>query len=297
MSSNEIRRVAIVGGTHGNERIGVYLVNKFKQSPHLVNRQHLSTICVNANPQACQSNQRYVDTDLNRCFLAADLENKQLTQYEALQAKALDQLLGPKVNTEDFLLDLHSTTAHMGLTLILVNDHPFNLHLAAYLAHRNPRVRVYRWTQAGKENAFISSICELGFAIEVGPIPQGILLASLFEQTETLIHEILDYLEQVNQGHPPPLPNHLILFQHLEVIDYPKTPAGELAGMVHPQRQGMDYQPLAPGEPLFMTFQGETLCYQGKTTVWPIFINEAAYYEKGVAMCLTQKQELSLPFL
>ncbi|WP_445249168.1 succinylglutamate desuccinylase/aspartoacylase domain-containing protein, partial [Microcoleus sp. OTE_8_concoct_300] len=24
--------------------------------------------------------------------------------------------------------------------------------------------------------------------------------------------------------------------------------------------------------------------------VYPIFINEAAYYEKGIAMCFTQKQ-------
>lgn len=294
MNNNEIRRVAIVGGTHGNERIGVHLVKKFKQDPDLVSRKHLSTICTIANPQACLVSRRYVETDLNRCFLKADLENKQLVKYEETQAKALYQLLGPKGNTEDFLLDLHSTTANMGLTLILVNEHPFNLQLAAYLTHHNPLVRVYRWTQVGKENAFVSSICQLGFAIEAGPIPQGILLASLFEQTETLIHQILDYLDQVNQGCPPPSPKYLTLFQHLEAIDYPKTPAGELAAMIHPQRQGMDYQPLNPGEPLFITFQGQTLCYQGDTMVWPIFINEAAYYEKGIAMCLTQKQDISL---
>lgn len=294
MSNNDICNVAIIGGTHGNERIGLYLVQKFQQNPTLLLRPSFSTTCLIGNPQACIENQRYIDTDLNRCFLKASLDNNLLVKYEEKQAKALHQQLGPKGNSDTFLLDLHSTTANMGLTLILVNDHSFNLHLAAYLTYRNPLVRVYRWTQADQENAFVSSICQLGFAIEVGPIPQGILLASLFQQTEALIYQILDYLEQVNQGSDLSFPRHLTLFQHLEVIDFPKTPEGELAGMIHPERQGMDYQPLNPGEPLFLTFEGQTLCYDGSATVWPIFINEAAYYEKGIAMCITQKQDISL---
>ncbi|MDP8932677.1 MAG: succinylglutamate desuccinylase/aspartoacylase family protein, partial [Cyanobacteriota bacterium] len=45
-----------------------------------------------------------------------------------------------------------------------------------------------------------------------------------------------------------------------------------------------------PGDPMFLTFDGESVLYEGKSTVYPIFINEAAYYEKGIAMCFTQKQ-------
>jgi succinylglutamate desuccinylase len=33
---------------------------------------------------------------------------------------------------------------------------------------------------------------------------------------------------------------------------------------------------------------------EGSSTVWPIFINEAAYYEKGIAMCLTQRQQINI---
>lgn len=294
MSNNHIRQVVIVGGTHGNERIGLYLVKKFNQDPSLLVRPNLSTTCLIGNPQACNENRRYIETDLNRCFIKADLENNLLGRHEEKQAKVLHQQLGPKGNSENFLLDLHSTTANMGMTLILVNSHPFNLHLAAYLTHHNPHVRIYRWTQGDQENAFVSSLCQLGFAIEVGPIPQGILLASLFKETETLIHQTLDYLEQINRDSSPLLPKTLTLFQHLEVVDFPKTPGGELAAMVHPQLQGRDYQPLNPGDPMFLTFEDQTLVYQGCSTVWPIFINEAAYYEKGIAMCLTQKQDIPL---
>ena len=62
--------------------------------------------------------------------------------------------------------------------------------------------------------------------------------------------------------------------------------------MIHPQRQGKDYEPIEAGDPLFLTFSGETIVYEGRSIVFPIFINEAAYYEKGIAMTLTEKQQL-----
>ncbi|MHC5826422.1 MAG: succinylglutamate desuccinylase/aspartoacylase domain-containing protein, partial [Nostoc sp.] len=65
-------------------------------------------------------------------------------------------------------------------------------------------------------------------------------------------------------------------------------------GMIHPQLQDKDYQALNPGDPIFLTFDDQTIVYQGTSTVWPIFINEAAYYEKGIAMCLTQRQQINI---
>lgn len=64
--------------------------------------------------------------------------------------------------------------------------------------------------------------------------------------------------------------------------------------MIHPHLQGRDYQELKKGDPLFVTFQGETIFYEDEETVWPVFINEAAYYEKGIAMCLTKKEIVSV---
>jgi aspartoacylase len=62
--------------------------------------------------------------------------------------------------------------------------------------------------------------------------------------------------------------------------------------MIHPQLQCQDYQPLKPGDPIFLTFDGKAIAYEGNSTVYPVFINEAAYYEKGIAMSFTQKQEV-----
>jgi aspartoacylase len=43
---------------------------------------------------------------------------------------------------------------------------------------------------------------------------------------------------------------------------------------------------------MFLTFDGHEIAYEGESTVYPVFINEAAYYEKGVAMCLTNKEQV-----
>ena len=77
-------------------------------------------------------------------------------------------------------------------------------------------------------------------------------------------------------------------------MDYPKQQDGTIFGMIHPELQDKDYQALNPGEPIFLTFDGKTIYYEGASAVWPIFINEAAYYEKGIAMCFTQKQQINI---
>ncbi len=61
--------------------------------------------------------------------------------------------------------------------------------------------------------------------------------------------------------------------------------------MIHPQLQFKDYKPLHPGNPMFITFDGKDIFYEGDSTTYPVFINEVAYYEKGIAMYLTRKEK------
>jgi aspartoacylase len=292
MTLHPIKKVAIVGGTHGNEFTGVYLVKKFNRLPHLIQRSSLEVSTLLANPKAFEANRRYIDRDLNRCFLKSDLENPNLSSYEDRQAKIINQKLGKKSDAKvDFIIDLHTTTANMGLTIILTSNQPFNLSLAAYLSTINPLVKICLFDSV-TESSFLRSICELGCVIEVGAIAQGVLNATLFQQTETLIQSILDYLEAYNQGSSLSVPSELICYRYVEAIDYPRNQQGELQGMIHPHRQFKDYEPLNPGDPMFLTFDGEAIAYKGKSTVYPIFVSEAAYYEKGIALCLTERVTL-----
>jgi aspartoacylase len=293
--SDLIRRVVIVGGTHGNELTGIYLVKKFQQFPHLLHRPSLECTTLLANPEAIAANRRYIDRDLNRCFANEDLANPALTSYEDKRAKQIAAQLGPKSQPKaDVIIDLHSTTANMGLTILPSSRHPFNLRLAAYLSTLDPLVRVCCGLQCNQDAPMLRSLSPLGCTIEVGAIAQGVLNADYLQQTERLVHHVLDYLDAVNQGKNLPIPPSLEVYQVIASVDYPRNASGDLQAMIHPHLQFKDYEPLCDGDPMFLTFTGESILYQGENTVYPIFINEAAYYEKKIAMTLTHKQQISL---
>ncbi|WP_353932246.1 aspartoacylase [Okeanomitos corallinicola TIOX110] len=291
---NQINQVAIVGGSHGNELIGVYLVKKFQKYPDLIKRTGYKTVSLLGNPQAINAGRRYIDRDLNRCFTGTNLPDGETSIYEEIRAREIQTILQPQGQASvDVIIDLHTTTANMGLCIILGNMHPILLNLAAHLSTINPLVKVYIHEQP-RNSGFLRSLSELGFAIEVGAVAQGILDAELFQHTEQIIYAALDYLEQFNQGKINENINTLTLYKSISTVDYPRDENGEIQAMIHPQLQFRDYQPLHPGNPLFLTFDDQEILYEGESTVYPIFINEAAYYEKGIAMYFSQKQVIDI---
>lgn len=294
---DQIKRVAIVGGTHGNEWTGVYLIKKFERSPELLRRSNFETFTLLANPRAWEMNRRYVDRDLNRCFGRQDLENTNSDIYEIQRSQWIASQWGPKSPCPiDIIIDLHSSTAHMGLTLIWVKNNAFNRQISAYLKGIFPEINIYSWieSESQPENPSLKSLCNYGFSIEVGPIAPGMLDAALFLKVEKVIYAILDYIEKYNRGEIIHSDRTLTIYQFIKKVDYPRTATGKLAAMIHPQLQGRDYQQLNPGDPMFLQFDGTTIYYQGETPVWPIFINEVAYYEKAIAMIFTEPQTIQI---
>lgn len=291
---NHIKRLAIVGGTHGNELTGVYLVKKFHKYPDLIKRSSFETISLLGNTQAIALCKRYIEQDLNRCFTGQNLVTDKNLSYEQLRAKEIQKILQPQnQDSVNAIIDLHTTTANMGLCIILGTMHPLLLRLAAHLSAINPFLKVYIHRES-KNSGFLRSLSELGLAIEVGAVAQGILNAELFKQTEQLVYSILDFFEECNQGKIPQHNNTLTLYQFFCAVDYPRNENGEIKAMIHPQLQFRDYEPLYPGDPIFLTFENEEILYEGESIVYPIFINEAAYYEKGIAMYFSHKQVINI---
>lgn len=62
-----LSRVAVCGGTHGNEMSGVYMLRELKKR-HIEQDGSVSLFTVLSNPRAVESCRRYIDKDLNRCF-------------------------------------------------------------------------------------------------------------------------------------------------------------------------------------------------------------------------------------
>jgi succinylglutamate desuccinylase len=278
-------RVLIVGGTHGNELTGVYLIRSGGFADLSQFDFQVETLL--ANPRAVAANRRYIDRDLNRSFDPIDLNNDRLNNGEEDElAREIYQRFGPESSTPvDVIIDLHTTTADMGHTLIIDEVSPLALPIAAAFCTIAPTVKVYSSKGSGRRNA-LRTIAPLGLCLEIGPVAPGVLDAAVFAQTRSLVLQLLECLNQ------PTTARSLTVYRHDCTIDYPRNQQGQPIAMIHPQLQHGNYAPLNPGDPMFIDFAGNVIPYTGEATAYPVFINEAAYYEKGIAMILTQKEQM-----
>ncbi len=291
-----IKKVGITGGTHGNELTGVYLIHKFQANPALVKRTSFETLCMHMNVGAIEQCTRYVDKDLNRTFTLKALEDYTLTEYEDSLSKVINQQIGPKGSDTpavDLVIDLHTTTSDMGLSICVSTQDPFTWQAIAYVQEQIPELHIFRWNGDTEDASFVSSIPPHGITIEVGPIPQGVLRADTFFGTERVVQAILDYVELHNQGKAIQY-TEANIYDHVELIDYPRNAQGEITAMLHPSLQDNGYAKIEKGDPLFVTLEGKDICYEGEEPRHILFANEAAYYEKHFSMCLTDKKTISL---
>ncbi|MBW8189871.1 aspartoacylase [Neiella marina] len=289
---SKIERVAVVGGTHGNEFTGVYLYRQYMQNKQYGTRPSFDTELVFANPRAHDENRRYCDHDLNRQFTQADLTNPELTSYEQSRAKAINQQLGPKSDPRtDFVIDLHTTTSNMGATLLLLQQGEIYRKLAAYITVKMPEVIVIRDQDhlPRDEHNMLATIGKFGVIVEVGPVPQAVLRDDVYQQSHQMTQHILDFLELWNTEQLPELPETVDAFRYTECITLPVDALGNRLGMVHEHVQDGDFKPLHPGDPIFQCFDGSVVTFDGEQTVYPGFINEAAYYDNNLAMSFHEK--------
>ena len=297
-----IKNIVVAGGTHGNERTGVALVQKWMENPGCYN-----TLCPSANvqlvygnPEAMRLNRRYRDHDLNRAFSQVCLDSTaDVDQYEFRRARELNKLFGPKgANTKtDLLLDVHNTGSNMGLCLILSARDPFTMKASAVLTQEFEDTWIYYQPEERSVSPYFGTVAKADVCIEIGPQQHGTLNASIFERSEKLVQRYLELIEEWNRGQlQTRAPIKVDVYTQLRDLGYPKAWAGApIAAMIHPDLDGHDYCELKKGDKLFRTFDGKDILYEGEadgsTSVWPIFINEPAYYEKDIAMSLTVKTE------
>lgn len=287
-----IERVAVVGGTHGNELSGIYLLKKWQEQQDFITRPSFSTEMVLANPNALSENKRYIDCDLNRQFTSSLLADNTLANYEQSRAKAINAQLGPKgsESATDFIIDLHNTTSNMGPTLILLESDVFNRQLGAYVVERMPEaVVVLEDEPTMEQHYFLASVARKGVIVEIGPQPQGVIRQDVLEWMEEMTGHILDFISLFNASQLPELVAEYTAYRYHETLKLPENAQGERVGMVHRNVQDNDFKPLKNGDPIFKLFNGEEIYFEGDYEAYPHFINEAAYYDNNLAMSLAKK--------
>ena len=291
---DKVSSVLLVGGTHGNELTGIHLVEQWKKKQKERQLQDFTLSYLIGNPSAQKENKRYIDHDLNRCFKLEDLNNSSLQSYEQQRAKEINQLIGPKGNSKtDFIIDLHTSTANMQTNIVITKIDRFHLQLAAYLQQVLKDVVITSEVEIMNDHHFLNSIAEKRIVIEIGPIAQGSIEYPIYQMTEKALQASLNFVEFYNQPLEHKLPETIEIMSYYDKLKFPLDQSGNITASVHPNLVGKAYPTLEKGTPIFISFDGIEILYEGETTQ-AAFINEAAYYDQSIAMCLCRPRMFSL---
>ncbi|WP_196140607.1 aspartoacylase [Aliikangiella sp. G2MR2-5] len=292
--SNKVGAIALVGGTHGNELTGVHLIHHWQKSQKILEYPEFQIELMIANSEAVKANRRYLDVDLNRCFKISDLNNPSLKSHEQSLAKQLNQMLGPKGEARvDFIIDLHTSTANMKTNIVLIKQDAFHLSLAAFLKQQIPEAVITSETELMTDHHFLCSIADKGIVIEVGPIAQGTIDFQIYQKTQTAIEQTLRFIRAYNRGEHFELPSTLEIMTYFDRIYFPQDEEGNISAMIAPELIGNDFLPVKEGDSLFNSFAGESIYYHGEEAC-VAFVNEAAYYDQKLAMCLCRPRRFCL---
>lgn len=312
-----VKNVFVVGGTHGNERGGVHLARAFNLLATTTTAwPNLSVQGVVANERAVVQNTRYVDEDLNRCFTAKRLEappSATATTYESRRALELNALLGPKsldpstsTARADFIFDLHNSTSNTGMMLCLHRNDLLAREVAAHLQTLDPQVKIVHWSKAlGDDQPFLPTLGKSGMTVELGSVCHGTTNLIAMERVKLLLDRGLAYLNRragltALELERQSQVKRISIGERLAQVDFPRDPVtGDAAAFIHSKLQGMEELGpegfLVEGQTLFAQLDGTTPVVQfdsrnypaaSNNRLYPVFVNEAAYFEKQTAFFL-----------
>ncbi|AAP99297.1 MULTISPECIES: aspartoacylase [Prochlorococcus] len=285
-------QVLLVAGTHGNEINAPWLFEQWKQKDSLINTHNINIQTVIGNPVALEQGKRYVDRDLNRSFRKDLLLSSDLNAAEHFRALELVSEYGPNGNNPcQIAIDFHSTTSSMGSSLVVYGRRPADLAIVS-LIQNHLGLPIYLHEGDNAQSGFLVESWPCGFVVEVGPVPQGLLHFQIINQTLLTLDSCLKEISNVINSKTV-YPEQLIVHRHLKNIDFPRDSSGVPSSLVHKDIQGRDWYPIKNGHPLFESLSGDlTLLLEGglEEEFVPVFINEAAYAEKNIAMSLTKKE-------
>jgi aspartoacylase len=156
--------------------------------------------------------------------------------------------------------------------------------------------------------SLLPSVARSGLTLEVGPIAHSTAVSRLYKLTRAVLFDLLSLLETHNHSYQNPgvySPIMVRVFRIHTVLGFPRNDKGELNGLIHEDVHGIPEAKadsfVTDDTPLFELFTGEVLTLRNcerhcrlqrlrpetDVVLYPTFCNEAAYYEKDIAMYLS----------
>jgi succinylglutamate desuccinylase len=273
---SSVSKVIIVGGTHGNEFTGVQIVKHYQD--YLTQKfPELKLEFILANPEAHKLNTRFKDEDLNRAF---QYLNEDRTSYEHKRAHEIKKIIQKE---KCLVLDLHTTTSNMGSTVIVSHYNSLNLSLCSALSREIKNCRIIG--APDPQSKYLASQSEFGLIIEVGPVANGVVSAAPLENSLVIIECILKEVMHEKLA----LHGSLEIYEEVQDVAYPTDEKDQITGYIHCSFQDQDFVELEGTFTPFRSFKNQNMEMNVEVKLYPIFINEAAYYPQQLAFTLCRK--------
>ena len=282
-------QVLLVAGTHGNEINGIWLFDEWNKSSFLINTFGIKTFKVIGNPEAKKAGKRYIHQDLNRSFKKGLLSSTNHPNQETNRAYDLLTIYGEKgAKPCQIAIDFHTTTASMGSCLVVYGRRDADLALAS-LIQSKLGLPIYLHEADQNQTGFLVESWPCGLVVEIGPVGQGLLSSKIIQQTKLILETLMEQICKV-KNLDLFFPEKLIIHRHIKSIDFPRDEAGNIDGFVHTLRQSKNWYELNKNDELFYKLNGEIIRFEENESYVPVFINEAAYAEKSIAMSFTKRE-------
>jgi aspartoacylase len=199
-----------------------------------------------ANPLAFERQTHYVDEDLNRSFSLQSLNAMNTSGYEQRRAKEVNHLIGTKAkirNDSTFLIDLHTTNADMGITLMTSKNDVHKLNLIKYICDRIKGVNVIFTDDEDGDRPFLGSIIEHSLLVEIGGVHNNTLNHTAYERTVNVVKLVTEFLCKLKNNAIQIEKNVAIsAFSIIKKVPFPRKSDGSIKGVIHQEIQNGDFK-------------------------------------------------------
>lgn len=148
-----IRKILIIAATHGDEKIGVNIVKELKR---IVSDDYFDWII--GNPKAYESNQRYIEADLNRVYPGK--------KYSKVYEKRIAWRNLDAAKKYDFVVDVHEARASRDMFIIIPEK--YNCRKTENAVRLNGINKVVWPSTTGRKTGPISQFIVNGLELEIG---------------------------------------------------------------------------------------------------------------------------------
>ena len=286
-----IQRILVVTGTHGNEINPIWAVKQFNSKAN-TSMHGIEYEFIIGNPIAYEKGCRYIDVDLNRSFKEIQNHDQYKNSfYEINRANFLvDQFGINGTKPCQIAIDLHTTTANMGTSIVMYGRRAKDFCLAALLQNKFG-LPIYLHEKDKAQTGFLVEAWPCGLVIEIGAVAQNFYDLEIINRFLIIIRSLREEIEKL-KNNIVELPKELVVHVHQGSIDYPRDKNGNINSLIHPERVMQDWIEIKNGDPLFLDEFNKNINYLSKDKTYPVFIGEAAYKEKKIAMSFTKKETI-----